>query len=193
MLLILQEQTKKRNMLEGELEEFLLETQVSEFEIYQIYQEGMPTDVNFTVLKGEIKESNFSYHLHNKDSQEFKDLKQQFSAALLELNNNSTLDLSMVNLTRMNIHFDRTDDCKTTFVLTLPWIQPSAVGMARVYLDEAVVDHVSYYGHLGGVSVRKFVAKDLCKVRVPDTAFKGNIANVFTATSQTQLKLRVTK
>ena len=60
MLLILQEQSKKTNMLEGELEEFLLDTQISEFEIYQIYEAGMAKDVNFTVIKGEIKDSNFS-------------------------------------------------------------------------------------------------------------------------------------
>ena len=79
----------------------------------------------------------------------------------------------------MNIQFDRTDECRTTFVLTMPWVQPSIMGMGSANLEEAVEEHVIYYGHLGGVNVRKVVAKDLCKVRVPDTAFKGNIANGF--------------
>ena len=167
MLLMLQEQSRKRNMLEGELEDFLQDTRVSEFELDQIYEGGMPHDINFTVIKGEIKESNFSYNLMRKNSTEFKNLEEEFFKSLLELNN--SLDMRMIDLKQWKIQFDRTDDCRTTFQLVLPWLPHP--GMFK--LQEAVDGHISYQGMLGGLLVEKVVVEDFCRIRERSTAYKG--------------------
>ena len=171
MLTLLQEQEKSRNMLEWELEHFMLEADISESEIYQVSQAGVANLVNFTVIKGEIADRNFSYILLNKDSNEYEELKNESYNGLKEFMLNNTIDMTMVNLDEMHIRFDRTDDCNTFFILTLPWTQQS---IRQKFNLEAELDKKFYQdSQLGKVNVENAVVKDLCWIRTPDTAYKG--------------------
>ena len=165
MVLLLKDQEKNRNMLDGELEEFLLETEVSEFEINQIKEAELPHDVNFTVIKGEIQDSNFSYNLLNKESSEFSDLKKEFSKGV------ELLNLTTIEVENMNIQFDRTDYCNVTFLLSLPWKQSILDKSQDIEGD--VSDNIDYKGYIGALAVTNVLVRDYCWIKEPNTVYKG--------------------
>ena len=95
----------KKNMLEGELENFLKDIRVSESDIYKTYQGGLSHDVNFTVIKGELKESKLSNVLLAQDSTEFKHVQQEIKKSLLELS--SKVNMSMVDMSKIQIQLGK--------------------------------------------------------------------------------------
>ena len=94
---------KQRNMLDGEMEELLHRTRVSDFELHQIFKSGMSKAINFTIIKGSINDQIFSYRLHQKQSREFNILKSMFVAGLLGFELRENTDGEANNADDVNI------------------------------------------------------------------------------------------
>ena len=165
MVLLLKDQEKTRNMFDGELAEFLLQTEITEYEMYQIKEAGLPHDVNFTVIKGEIQDSNFSYNLLNKDTNEFKELQREFSEGAQLMN------LTTADIRNLNIQFDRTDNCNVTFLLVLPWKHSTQDKSQDIEGD--VSEEIDYKGNIGALAVTKVIVRDYCWIKKSHTVYKG--------------------
>ena len=72
----------------------------------------------------------------------------------------------------LEIEFDRTDDCGTTFILKIPWTSVDVE--TTIDLREGFIEFFDYNRKFGNFEISGALAEDFCTIREPNTAFKGD-------------------